>query len=391
MHALSSQRGFTRLSELRIPLQRPGTRGIVTYSLPASSTNDGHDAATRKEIARRLADLAGLAYDGEYDPLLRYSTPPYFVPSDTLTTDMALRLGIRGEPDLFGGVVSHPFMATKTITHPLVGPNAFAPRGWSRKFARRVSDVVLDGYSAFAKEDALVAGYRLLDRGAVRIKLASGIAGLGQFVAESGMDLARILDAVDPQEMASSGVVVEENLIDVVTYSVGQIRVAGIIATYYGTQRLTTNNEGAQVYGGSELTVVRGDFDTLLAFCVADELRIAIAQARIYDHAAKVCFRGFFASRRNYDVAQGAAASGLRRSGVLEQSWRLGGATGAEIGALAALRSDPSLVTVDAMTREVYGERPVLPKDAAIYFSGVDPRVGPLTKYAWIKPNADTR
>ncbi|HMF29080.1 MAG TPA: DUF3182 family protein, partial [Candidatus Cybelea sp.] len=224
MHALSSQRGFTRLSDLRIPLERPSARGIVTYSLPATSTNDGHDTATRKEIARRLADLGGLAYDGEYDPLSRYSTPPYFVPSDTLTTDMALRLGIRGEPDLFGGVVSHPFMATKTITHSLVGPSAFAPRGWSREFARRVTDVVLDGYSAFAKEDALLAGYRLLDRGAVRVKLATGIAGLSQYVAESGMDLARILDAVDPGEMASSGVVVEENLIDVVTYSVGQIR-----------------------------------------------------------------------------------------------------------------------------------------------------------------------
>ena len=35
------------------------------------------------------------------------------------------------------------------------------------------------------------------------------------------------------------------------------------------------------------------------------------------------------------------------------------------------------------MTREVYGAAPVLPANAAVYFSGNDPHVGPLTKYAW--------
>ena len=35
------------------------------------------------------------------------------------------------------------------------------------------------------------------------------------------------------------------------------------------------------------------------------------------------------------------------------------------------------------MTREVYGAAPPLPENAAVYFSGDDPHVGPLTKYAW--------
>ena len=373
--------------------QRPATqRGVVvTYSLGATARRNGHEASTRKEIARRLAAFTGFAYEGEYDPLRRYAAPPYFVPSDTLTSGTASRIGIRGEHDLFGGVVPHPFVATKTITHPLVDVRSYAPPGWCAEFPRRVADVVLDGFSAFAKEDALLAGRWLLERGTVRIKLATGIAGLGQSTVDNAADLARALDAINPEEMARSGAIVEQNLIDVTTYSVGQVRVADVVGTYYGTQYLTTNNRGAEVYGGSEITVVQGDFDALLALQLPEGIRLAIAQARAYDDAARQCFDGFYASRCNYDVAQGRDAAGRHRSGVLEQSWRPGGASGAEIGALEAFRANPLLRTVRAISREVYGAAPVLPVDAAVYFSGIDAHVGPLTKYAWTEPHADTR
>ena len=316
---------------------------------------------------------------------------PYFVPSDALTSEAASRLGIRSECDLFGGVVPHPFVATKTITHPLVDAASRVPAGWSTEFPRRVADVVLDGFGAFAKEDALLAGRRLLECGSVRVKRATGIAGVGQFTANNVADLTRALDTIDEEEMARFGVALEQNLIDVATYSVGQVRVAGAVGTYYGTQHLTTNHRGMEVYGGSELVVVQGDFDVLLARTLPENIRLAIAQARVYDDAATHCFTGFHASRRNYDVAQGVDAADHRRSGVLEQSWRLGGASGAEIGALEAFRADPALRIVRANSREVYGDAPVLPANAAVYFSGDDPHVGPLTKYAWTEPYADTR
>jgi hypothetical protein len=69
----------------------------------------------------------------------------------------------------------------------------------------------------------------------------------------------------------------------------------------------------------------------------------------------------------------------------------LGGASGAEICALEAFRADPSLHAMRAATREVYGEPPALPPDAVVLFSGVDPKVGKLTKYAWKEPHVDTR
>jgi hypothetical protein len=177
--------------------------------------------------------------------------------------------------------------------------------------------------------------------------------------------------------------VIEPNLVDVTTYSVGQVRAVDLVCTYYGTQHLTINNRGVEVYGGSELIVQKGDFDTLLASTVPDDVRLAIEQARAFDSAATRCFDGFFASRRNYDVVQGVDAAGRRCSGVLDQSWRLGGASGAEIGALEAFRVDPSLRAVRASSREVYGKAPVLAPNATVYFSGDDPHFEPLTKYAW--------
>jgi hypothetical protein len=369
----------------------PSHGAVVTYSVGARGTPDGHETSSRNELARRLAALSNRDYAGEYDPRCEYRSASYFVPADTLTSVTAARLGIVGERDLFGGVVPHAFAATKTITHPLANGGARAPQGWQPEFPRLVAGVVLDGFAAYGNEDARKAGESLLERGTIRVKLASGIAGHGQFVVADTMELARVLDAIDEEEMARSGVVIEQNLSGVTTHSIGQVRVADTVATYYGTQRTTTNNRGLEVYGGSEIVVVRGDFDALLALPLSEAIRIAVAQARTYDRAADQCFSGFFASRRNYDVAQGIDTTGRRRSGVLEQSWRAGGASGAEIGALDVFRADPSLRVVRAMTREVHGAAPELPANAAVYFSGVDPHVGPLTKYAWTESYADTR
>lgn len=343
------------------------------------------------EIARRLATVAGFEFAGEYEPGARYDGPPYFVPSDTLTSADAAKLRIDNAHDLFGGVVPTAFAATKTITHPLVDAAAAAPDGWSAAFARLVENSVLPGFSAFSTEDALRAGRNLLARGAVRVKLATGVAGLGQWLAHDMAELEAVIAGIDSNEITRSGVVVEQNLADVATKSVGHIEAAGLEVSYCGEQRLTRNNSGAEVYGGSKLTFVRGDYDALLSLALPSDMQLAIAQARVYDDAADACFHGFFASRRNYDIAQGADSRGHGRSGVLEPSWRLGGASGAEIAALEAFRAEPSLRAVDATSVEVYGESPPVPEGAAVYFRGIDPHVGPLTKYTMIERHADAR
>ena len=182
---------------------------------------------------------------------------------------------------------------------------------------------------------------------------------------------------------------VEENLADVVTLSVGQVTVAGMVASYYGHQSLVRNNSGGEAYGGSRLTVVRGDFHALLALPLPDNARLAIEQSMVYDASAMACFPGFFASRINYDIAQGLDADGQWRSGVLEQSWRAGGATGAEIAALEAFQADPQREQVTAACIETYGECEV-PAGAVVYFRGVDSQAGMLSKYTVVEPNAHT-
>jgi hypothetical protein len=173
----------------------------------------------------------------------------------------------------------------------------------------------------------------------------------------------------------------------VVTHSVGQVCVDDLRASYCGVQRLTTNHHGEQVYGGSDLTIARGGFDQLIKLALAGEVETAIDQARGYHTAAMASFRGMFASRCNYDVVQGIDDQGQWRSGVLEQSWRAGGASAAEVAALEAFRADRTLDVVRAATTEVYSTESV-PADAVVYFRGIDEHAGAMTKYVHIEPYA---
>ncbi len=364
---------------------------VVEFSPQQAGFTDAHERVTRTEIAKRLAALMGFAYAGEYDPSAIYPGRVYFVPSDTLLgIEHAARLGIRAEHHLFGGVVPYPFMLTKLITHPRIETQGPVPMGWSDRFPDQVRDYVLWGYSVFTPEQARAAGQRLLEHGPMRLKPVRATAGRGQTVVSDVPALNEAIAALDPSELAEGGLVLEQNLTDVVTCSVGQVRVADLTAAYYGTQRLTTDPAGNEVYGGSDLVVVRGDFATLSQLPLSKSVRIAVERARAYDAATSV-FPEMFASRRNYDVAQGLDLQGRWRSGVLEQSWRIGGATGAEIAALEVFRADPSVQTVRASTVEIYGRSDPPPEDATVYFHGFDERIGLLTKYTVVGVHDDAR
>jgi len=350
-----------------------------------------HERATHRCIGERLAALLGCTFDGELGPSAAGSQAAYLVPDETITSqDNARRFGIQDEEDLFGGVVPSAFVATKTITHSLIDERAVAPVGWRPEFAQRVARAVLPGYSAFSLDDARAAGQRLLLQGAVRIKAAEGIGGSGQSVARDEAEMDAGLAALDADGLADQGVVIERDVPDARTYSIGQLRVAGLRASYFGTQRTTPNRDGQAVYGGSSISVVRGCFEALERFTRADaDVSRAVALARTYHGAAMQCFTGMFASRCNYDVIQGHGPGGEPLIGVLEQSWRIGGASGAEVLALQALHDDPTLAVVHASTFEVHGRLTDPPAGAMVIFAGIDPHVGPIMKYAQIDHHAD--
>ena len=70
---------------------------------------------------------------------------------------------------------------------------------------------------------------------------------------------------------------------------------------------------------------------------------------------------------------------------MLEQSWRIGGASAAEVAALEVFRTDPEVRAVRAATVEVYGEA-TIPPHAIVQFSGHDEHTGPITKYTLVEP-----
>lgn len=361
-------------------------RSVVLAHIPDPEDHASeHERATLLGFSERLAALRGDDPGGFYDPSLDYRAHRYFVPSGTLTAQQAAALGIRSVDDIFGGVVPHAFVGTKAISHPLADAGARTVPGWNAEFARQVGDAVLAGCVAFDTGTALQAGSRLLARGPLRLKPVRATGGRGQSVAHDIAELQSQLQALDRDELDAHGVVLEEHLQEVRTFSVGQVRVAQLTATYYGTQRLTHNNQGDEVFGGSDLHVVRGGFDALLALALPDEVRRAIEQAQRYDAAVHACYPGFFASRSNYDILLGQDASGAVRSAVLEQSWRAGGATGPELAALEVFQREPQRREVRASCFEVFGESPEPPPHAIVYFRGVDSVFGPLTKYTVVQ------
>ena len=361
----------------------------VTFLACRAGARD-HEIASQRHVAERLAALLGCAFAEAPDETGSLRGPiGYAVPNDTLDSiERAHALGIHGEDDLYGGVVPHPFVATKAITHPLVGSDAVGPAGWQPRFAEHVRDVVLPGFSAFSIDDARSAGRQLLQGGDVRVKLASGIGGAGQSVARNEAELDAQIGALGAAVLAQHGVVLERNLAELRTHSVGVLQFGGQRTSYFGTQRTTRNRHGHEVYGGSSLTLARGGLDGLARLTTDAGVQRAIAQAAAYHAAALELFDGMFASRCNYDIAEGRDATGADHSGVLEQSWRLGGASGAEVAALEAFRDDPSRTTVHASTTEVHRSDVALPIGATLYYSGVDPHLGPIVKYAEVHGDA---
>lgn len=366
-------------------------RGSVVLGVGRDAAHSTHEAAAHQVIAQQLAELLGYDFAGAWVPGRPYPGPLYFIPGDVLIgLDAAEACGIRGAGDLFGGVVPDRVAASKAITHPLVDSPTRVPDGWSDTFAERVRPVVLPGYSAFAAADARRAGRALLHSGPVRIKPAHGNAGRGQRVATDISALDAIVAGFDEDALALDGIVLETDLRDLTTWSVGQVRVDDHTIAYYGTQWLTRDNDGDVAYGGSSLRVHRGGFDALLREPLPPPVREAAAQAQLYDEAARQCFPRMFASRRNYDVVQGKDHDGRPHAGVLESSWRIGGASGAEAVALLRFRDEPGRRWLGVRTEERYGADARPPAGATVLFHGVDPACGPLLKCTLVEDDDHT-
>jgi len=355
---------------------------VVAHSVRPDAPQ--HEVETNRALARWLAQILGLKFGGSYDQALHRGRDLYLLPTQTLVgAAVARRLGVSGPGDLWGGYVEHDFICTKAISHGLLTKNAVAPPGWSPLFSERVGDVVLDGLSVFSLDDARPAAQHLLYNGPIRLKPVHACAGRGQEVVQSLDQFDAILDRPDAKSLFSEGVVLEQDLSEVVTHSVGQSFIGDKLLSYCGDQYLTDDALGEQVYGGSNLLVVQGGYDDLLALDLPDDVRLAIRQAQVFDSAADEAYPRFYASRRNYDIAQGLDSKGRQRSGVLEQSWRMGGASSAEVAALQSFVNDPGMRAIRVSSVETYIDQ-ALPADAIEVYRGPAENSEFLLKYVTV-------
>ena len=361
---------------------RMGSGTVVLHVTRPPGFLDRHEGRTLDAIAGAIARLKAFDYAGPHERGCARSGSIFFVPDDSLLRADAVTLGVSSANDLFGGIVPHRFVQTKVISHRLVDRAEVRPEGWSDAFATRIADVVLPGHSVFSGADARRAVDRVLARGAVRAKRPRAAGGNGQCTLRSRRDADALLADFTDDELARDGFVFETHLDDVTTLSLGRVTLDETTLAYYGHQRVTRDNTGRAVYGGSELVCVRGDWTALRGQPLTPAVETAVRQAQIYDEAMGEY--GVVASRRNYDVGQGVDSVGRRHSGVFEASWRVGGATPAEIAALDAFIADPSLDVVHAASVEAYGADAAPPNGAVVYFQGVDPDAGPLVRYSLV-------
>lgn len=363
----------------------PTNRKKIVVAHSVRPTAPQHEVETNRALARWLAQIIGLKYGGSYDLEQHRDRELYLLPTQTLVGATAAReLGVNGPDDLWGGYVEYDFICTKAISHGVLNSNAKAPQGWSPLFAERVRSVVLDGLSVFSVADARPAAEHLLAAGPIRLKPVHACAGRGQEVLNSLDEFDAVLARPEAQALFEEGVVIEQDLTDVVTHSVGQSFIGDKVLSYCGDQYLTEDAHGEQVYGGSNLLVVQGHYDDLLELELPDDVRLAIQQAQIFDNAADEAYPGFYASRRNYDIAQGRDSAGKSRSGVLEQSWRMGGASSAEVAALQSFVNNPQMRAIRVSSVETYVDQ-ALPADAIEVYRGPAENSDFLLKYVTVQ------
>lgn len=350
----------------------------------------GHEHATHQAIAERVAALLGLPCGGDWCEGLP-SGSAYLVPRQPLSGMAdAARYGIRCEDDLLGGWVPLAWMATKAIVHPLVAADAAAPAGWMQRLGEDAWDLALPGYTAFSAADAFAAGRRLLRRGPVRLKPAGADGGRGQIVVRDAAALDSALAGLCVDGVMRDILAVELNLEEVMTFSVGEVHLPGRTISYCGTQRTTPGRNGEEAYGGSALLAVRGGLAELLRAGLPQEHEDAVRLAIGFEDLLRRHVPERIVSRRNYDIARGRDQRGEWHMGILEQSWRIGGATPAELAAFEAFARNPRARKVHATCVEAHSWPDRLPPGAAVYHRGSGAGDGPLIKYAWAEEAGET-
>ena len=324
----------------------------------------------------------GWTFGGEYDAGAAYADPPYFVPHDALLATQARRSASAARRICSAASCRMRSSRPRRSRIRCVGRDAAAPDGWSHAFAARVGDAVLRGYTTFSRADARRAAAALLREGPVRIKCVRASAA----PASTSRETRRKSTRRSPRSTRASSRTrrdVEENLADVMTFSVGCVECGGEAIAYCGTQRTTRNRAVTTCTAARRSTSCAAASPRCSQASCRPTAAAAVELARAYDDAA------FAHLPRGVRVAaqlRRAVRPRRRRPPHVPACSSSRGASAARAAprwsrsARSARRRSRS--SVRCATVEIYDDACPVPAGAFVYFRGVDAHVGPLTKYA---------
>lgn len=314
-------------------------------------------------LAGWIAEQLGRVYQGEYKPGAELDAA-FWVPHAPMTPEEAGALGITSKEQIFGAVVE-PLHAQKSVFHCPLPRATYVPAHFPLDFSRSVQVISAPGYTAFTPQDALLAFESLLQQGhSPRFKNPTATAGLGQRVASNRQEAEAVIAAISGDVFRRFGVVIEANIPISVgqphAFSSGWIELGGEEYTYVGTQSQGEKN----IYTGTRLHMVRGHeppYVPDIPNAVTDHTTYLLGLLGLLDglQIATRCNFNFVKSMHDEVFA-------------VEPTFRIGGATGAELLAIGYLKDHPEEDQVVASTRFVYDQHEPLPAGAHRLYSGND-------------------
>ncbi len=313
------------------------------------------------QIGKDIAQLCGYSFNGFISPNEMPSGDNYVVASKTLDRKSASELGIKETSDFYGLVVDSIDQAGKTVLHPAITKET--PPSYNPRFAQKVSEYVLPGYTCFSKDEAFRIYSKFGKNGfGFRFKVANESDGKGQYKIEDNYHLLNILNR--EKYTLQEGFVLEANLNNPKTISVGFSEIMGQTFSFVSRQKNDSpDKEGWSSYLGGEVLVTKGRLGNLLKTVTlsADE-QLAVTKALAFD----VEYQRYInptASRLSYDVVIGRDNYGNKLSGVTDITGRVGGTCPALMVACLAMKENQYIQTVQSEVTLNYDPTKILPEE----------------------------
>lgn len=309
------------------------------------------------QIALDIAGYIGIPFLGEYADEQRGRV--VVVPGKTITKLEAEDFGISCDTQIYGAAIDNFDQVGKGILHRTFSLDF--PKFHSNKFAREIADVVLPGETTFSLSDTADA-FRRFDtrRFGARIKQTNESDGLGQYSIKSEEELNEVIAGFDETHIVEHGLVLEPDVIDPKTISIGYARIGEDIFSFIAHQKNDSVEEvdahtgklnSRSRYLGATVQVVRGDFNNLFTINnLSYEEKIAVQSSQVFlDAYQEYVFP--IASRLSFDYLYGFDRTGQVIGGITDITARLGGTCPALLNAALAFKCNPFIGSVNS---EVY-------------------------------------